>query len=93
MASDGTPIYIKYVSKDGVEGELYLNRYGIRPGKEYAEENNNIFNSLAKAFGVTLHLPAGHFYFKDTLDFVSGQYSLCGDDSSFTEDTNTAGCT
>lgn len=77
------------------KGEVYLPYYGIRTGAEYAESNSAILASIRNIqFGSLIKLPAGHFYFKDTISFVGNQLKLRGVSIvGFTTDVNSAGLT
>ena len=73
--------------------KIYLPFIGIKEGKENSEQNSTILSNLSLAFGTTLELPDGHFYFKNTIDLKSKQCSLKGNYITFTPDLNTGGIT
>ena len=73
--------------------KIYLPFIGIKEGKENSEKNSTILSNLSLAFGTTLELPDGHFYFKNTIDLKSKQCSLKGNYITFTSDLNTGGIT
>lgn len=88
-----TTIYV--VPVDQSMNEVYLPYYGIKTGKENAENNSAIMNTLISTiqYGATFKIPSGHFYFSEPIDVSGKHISIIGTAAAGYKHINISGTT